>query len=201
MTWTYLSHGKLGGFFPQQPNAIYPTLAAAPIFTLNTFYRIPMAYYNNADDASFYPTSTTSNEFGAYPFLNQMPTAEGTNFGVPNIFTDDWNVGGQQDFMVGSSTSLRAEESFGKHDCSLLGDRSLTYASLESAPSVASYPTQTNGYDQLPYPDHYWPVTDGYAESCRSGIVSRDNSFVTTGASEASMADPTPSSSKHFFLL
>ena len=66
-------------------------------------------------------------------------------------------------------------------------------------PSVTSYEPQTNGYDQLSYPDNYWPVTDRYAESYRSGIASRDNSFANVVASETSMM--VPSSGKHLILL
>jgi len=157
-----------------------------------------MAYYNNADDASFYTTPSTSNGFNAYPFLSQMSAA---NFGASDIFSDDWNVDGRPGDMVGSSTSLRAEANFGKHDCSLLGDLSLTYVSLESVPSVTSYPAQTNGYDQLSYPDHYWSMTGQYGESYRSGVATLGNSFATVRASETSIVDPIPSSSKHFFSL
>jgi len=78
-----------------------------------------MAYYNNTDDASFYPTSPAFGELDAYPSLNQTSA---TNIEAPHTLTNDWNVGGQPDYMVGSLTSLGAEPSFGKNDCGLLDD-------------------------------------------------------------------------------
>jgi len=80
-----------------------------------------MAYYNNADDASFYPISAFD-ELDTYPFLNQISATEGENIEAPHTFTDDWNVGGQPDYMVGSLTSLGAEPSFGKNDYSPFDD-------------------------------------------------------------------------------
>jgi len=160
-----------------------------------------MAYYNNADDASFYPTSTAFGELDAYPLLNQISAIEGENIEAPHTLTNDWNVGGQPDYMVGSLTGLGAEPSFGKNDCSPLGDWCLTSASLESVPSVTSYAPQTNGYDQSSYPEHYWPVNGQYAESYRSGVANRDDSFFSTGESEYPTVVPTPGSGKHLILL
>ena len=61
-------------------------------------------------------------------------------------------------------------------------------------------PAQNHGYDPLSYPEVYWPATSQYPQYYRSGIR-RDNSFVSTVASEDSTATSTLSSSKYFFLL
>jgi len=75
-----------------------------------------MTYYNNTDDASFYPTSSAFGELDSYPSLGQMTATEGANFEAPE---NSWNVNGQPDYMAGPSTSFGPEASFGEYDCSL----------------------------------------------------------------------------------
>ncbi|KAF9645112.1 hypothetical protein BDM02DRAFT_3120722, partial [Thelephora ganbajun] len=141
-----------------------------------------MAYFDNTDNANFYDyntnfcTTSTSSEFGACPSLNQTLANEEANIRTTDTFTDGWSVGRQPGYMVGSPRSLRAE------------------ASLESAPSVTPYSTQTDGYGQPSFPGHYWPIMGQYAQSYHSGIMSRDNSFASAVASEPSMVVPIPSS-------
>jgi len=79
-----------------------------------------MAYYNNTSSANFYPISSTSGEFDAYPFLSQTPANEGADGSTSNTFADGWGMHGQPGYTVGSPRSLRADTGFGKHDCSIL---------------------------------------------------------------------------------
>jgi len=73
----YLSHGVLGGVFPHLPNAAYPTFTTAPFsLLLNASYPIPMAYYDNINDASIHFTSSVPEGLEAYRFPSQMPTTE-----------------------------------------------------------------------------------------------------------------------------
>ena len=71
-----------------------------------------MAYSNNYDDASFYPASSTSGEFDAYP--SQTSASEQANGQTSDVFAYDWSVDRKPSYLVGSSTSFGAEASFGK---------------------------------------------------------------------------------------
>ena len=197
----YLSRGLLVGFSPSPPNAVCPTLRTFSLSTLfTTFnYQIPMAYFNNTNDASFHSTSYTSGELDAYPVLSLVSATEEANSEAPGTFTNGWGVGGQPGYTVGSPTSLRAEPSFGEHDYALLNGRGLTCVSPGSVPPVPPYTVHTPGYDHLPYSEHYWPITGRDAQYYRSSIVSRDNSFASTAVLEAPTVIPAPSSSKCLF--
>jgi len=78
-----------------------------------------MAYYNNADDASFYPTSSAFGVLDSYPFLGQMTATEGASIEAPETLANSRNANGQPDYMAGPSTSFGPEASFGEYDCSL----------------------------------------------------------------------------------
>ena len=153
-----------------------------------------MAYYNNTSNANFYPNSPT---FDAYPFLVQTSANEEA-YADANTFLGGWTGDGQPGHTVGSPTSLQAEASFGKYNCSFLNDRCLTRESPEPVPPATSHVAQTYGYGQPPFPVHYWSATGPQAQSY-SGIVSRDNSFAGMVESEASTVVPTPSGGKHLF--
>jgi len=178
--------------------SLHPTLAAtAQLFALlNMLYQTSMAYFNNADDANFYPTS---DELDVYPFASQTPPTGDVNLETPGAFADGWSQGGQPYNAVGQSASLWAEASSGEYDCSLLDDWRLTYEFPESMSSVTSYPAPSLGYGQPPFPGHYWPITAPYTQAYGSGIVSRGYPFVNTAATEAPTLVPTSSSSKQHF--
>ena len=148
-----------------------------------------MANFNNTSDADIYSAFLASSEFGAYPFPSRTPTHEETN-----IFTDDWSVDSQPDYLAGPTSSLRPEANFGKCSCSLGDKRHLTREPPDSVASVTSYGAQTPGYGPPLFPGQYWPTVDLYAQSNRSGLMNRDHTFASTMASEFSAAASTPSS-------
>ena len=152
-----------------------------------------MAYFNGAN---VYSTSYTYGELAAYPVLTQTSTTEEANVQDPRTFVDGWSAGGYPDYAVGSPKSLRAEASFGKRSRSPLDTRYLTREPPESATSVPLYGVQTHSHGEVSSPEYYWSITGQYAQSQHSDIVSWENSFASTLASEASMAVPTPSSGK-----
>jgi len=155
-----------------------------------------MAYFNNTDDAYFYPTS---DELDVYPFASQTPPTGDVNLETPGAFADGWSQGGQPYNAVGQSASLWAEASSGEYDCSLLDDWRLTYEFPESVSSVTSYLAPALGYGQPPFPGHHWPITSPYTQPYSSGIVSRDYPFASTEVTEASTVFPTSSRSKYLF--
>jgi hypothetical protein len=117
----------MDGFFLTHPTPFIPHPQQFALPSLNTFYQLPMAYFNNTNDAGFYSTFPTPGEFDGYPFLGQMSANEEANASTTNTFADGWNVGRQPDYMAGLSRSLQAEASLGKPSRSLL-DKSATYA-------------------------------------------------------------------------
>ena len=157
-----------------------------------------MAYVNNINNPSFYP-SFTSGEFDTY----RSPTSaiEQETHGASNTFTNGWNMGAQPSYMVSEPTSLGAETSFGKCGYSPLEGRSLTCASPESMSSVNLRGAQVHCYDQWLYPDYHRSITGQDSQFHRSGIVNQDNSFASTVALEDSTVIDAPNSCKYFFLL
>jgi len=157
-----------------------------------------MAYINNINNPSFYP-SFTSGEFDTY----RSPTSaiEQEIHGAPNTFTDGWNVSTQPSYTVNEPISLGVEINSGKCSCGSLGGRSLTRASPESVPLVNSCGAQVYGYDQWLYPEHHWSIAGQDSQPYRSGIVNQDNPFASMTTLEAPTAIDTPSSCKYFFLL
>ncbi|KAF9647939.1 hypothetical protein BDM02DRAFT_3116265 [Thelephora ganbajun] len=121
-----------------------------------------MAYFDDTTDNTFYPASSTSGQFDLYPFLSQTSGTEETN--TYNTFIEGWRENGQPGYTVGSLSSLN------------------TQATFDSVSSVPWYATQNLEYDQLPYPGCYWPITGQYAQPHHSGIVNRDNLFMSTVA-------------------
>ena len=74
-----------------------------------------MAYFNPFNNANFYSApSMPFEEFNTYPTQTQATEQAGDE--NPYAFTDGWSTSRQPGSMVGPSTSLRAEASFGKHD-------------------------------------------------------------------------------------
>jgi len=179
--------------------SLHPTLAAtAQLFALlNMLYQTPMAYFNNTDDAYFYPTS---DELDVYPFANQTPPTGDVNLETPGAFADGWSQGGQPYNAVGQSASLWAEASSGEYDFSLLADWRLTYEFPESMSSAAPYPTPALEYGQSPFPGHYWPITAPYTQPYGPG-TSRDYPFASTAVTEAPTMVPTSSSSNFSLTL
>jgi len=116
---------------PHPPNAVYPSLTTTTqLFALHSPFQIPMAYFNDTNGTSFYPTSSAY-EFDAYP--SQTSASEQANDQNFDAFANGWSVGSQPDYLVGSLTGFGTEESFGKHDLySPLEDCGLTCASLQS---------------------------------------------------------------------
>jgi len=153
-----------------------------------------MAYFNNANDTTSYPTYPTHGEFDVYPTLGQTSTTEEGGVGTPT-FAHGWGMSRQPDHTVGSLRSLRPEASFGEHDYSLLDDLCLTQG-LETVTPVTSYTPPVHTHEQLSFPENYWPTAGPYAQSYHSGIVSRYNSFTSAVASDITTAQPTPSSGK-----
>ena len=118
------------GLFPRLLDVFYPTLTAASPSLLSTHPTEPMAYFNNINNADFYPTSP-SGEFDMYPFLSRMSANEEAIIHTHDTFTNGWRMDEQPGHMIGSSTSLQVEASFGKHHRSLLIGEYLT-VSLQS---------------------------------------------------------------------
>lgn len=96
----------------------YSSFALSP---LSTFYRTSMAYFNDINNADFYPTSM-------YPLLSWMSANEeqGQDIQSHGTFANDWHMDEQPGHMIGSSTSLQAGASFGKPHRSLLIGEYLT---------------------------------------------------------------------------
>ena len=66
---------------------------------------------------------------------------------------------------------------------------------------TSSYMTQADGYAWPTYPGRYSPAVGQQAQSYRTGFLSRDSSFASTWASEASTVVPAPSSGKNLFTF
>ena len=101
--------------FPHPPNAIYPTLTTASLFTLlnASHYPIQMAYFDNTDNANFYFTSSAPEALYAYPVLSQPSTGEGVN--EPTTFAYDWSTAEQLGPTVGSATDSQVAANYGEH--------------------------------------------------------------------------------------
>ena len=173
----------------------------APLLHLldNSQYPNQMDYFN--DYASFYPTSSAREEFNAYQFPNQTSATEGVNYNVPySTFTNCWGMPEQPGPTVGSSTSLPATDSYGRHCCDSSADWCLTLESPEPLAPSTSYTNQTDSYGQPSYSGNYWPELDQQAQSYHSGSLSQDYSFDGTAVSEP-IADPTPDNCKRLSSL
>jgi len=201
ITEMYLSRGKLDDFFPS------PTRRHSSYAHNNTILHPsptrsvdPMAYFNHVNNDTFYPASTTSGEFGAYPFLGQMSANDEGSVPTSDPFANGWGVGGQGGYMDSEPMGFQAVTSFGEDNSSLPAGRRLTRGFPESVPLVTSQTIQTHDYGQPPYPEYYWPPTDQYAQPDYSGATDLANYFANTMTLEAPVEVPTPSSSKRFFL-
>ena len=161
-----------------------------------------MAYFNYVNNAEFYSAPTAPGEFGAYPFLGQMPTNEEINgWQTPDQIAGGWNTRGQPDYMVGGPANVPTEADFGEDNFSPLIGRHLTCGSPASMPSVTSHPVQTFGYGQLSYHGGYWPADGQYAPSHHSDVPNWDGSISNTVTLGAPMMLPTPGSGKSSFPL
>ena len=154
-----------------------------------------MAYFNNTNNAGFYPSSSFSGGLDAYPYLSQGSATEEFNHQISGTFTDHWN-------MVGSPISLQATASCGKYHCDLFVNLCLKRGSSESVASVTSYGASANDYSQMSHRGNHWPTVNEWPQYHHSGFSSHSGSFVGTVASERSVAQiPVPSSSKDPSLL
>ena len=116
-----------GGLFPHPSNAVHPTLTTTSLFTLlNTSHRIPMDYFNNADSASFYPTSSATSELDEYPFFGQISSTKDFDVQAYNAFASCWGMTEIPCIPIGASTSLQETAGHGKHCCHLFVESCLT---------------------------------------------------------------------------
>lgn len=155
-----------------------------------------MAYFNAYND-NLYSTWTASDEFNAYPFLNQMSATEEANTTL-SPFADGWNMGGEPGHMADYSRGLGVGPSLGKSSHSLLETGRLTREFSDPMASVAPYEAQTHDNGGLSSPWYYWPVADQYYQSHHPGIVNQDNYFTGVAASEASTVVSAPNSGRIF---
>ena len=110
-----------------------------------------MAYFNYTNFCS----NSTSGEYDGC--LSQASVPDQVDVYAPETSTNGWVEYDQRynDDVARWPTSLRPEANLGKRDCSTLKGRGLTYIS----PGSTSYETQTQGYDQWVYPEHYRSAT------------------------------------------
>ena len=155
-----------------------------------------MAYINNTEDPSFYP-SFTSCEFDAY--WSQTSAVEQEICEASKSPTNGWNVGIQSSYMASEPISLGAETNSGKCSSRSLHDLSLTRASPESMPLVNSCGAQVHGYDQWLYPECHWSIASQDFQSYHSDIVNQDDPPARAMAPEAPTTIHVPSSCKYFF--
>ena len=73
-----------------------------------------MAYFNNADNTDFDPTSA-SGVLDQYLFVGQAPAIEEAGGQTYCACATCWSAAGRPGPMVGSPTSLRADASYGKY--------------------------------------------------------------------------------------
>ena len=189
--------------FPHLPNAVYPTLQTASLFILldNSHYPNQMAYFN--DYASSYPTSSAREESNAAcQFLDQTLTTEGAKYeGSYITFTDPWSTFEQPGPTVGSPRALPDMTGYSEYYCNIFVDWCLTLKSPDSLDPATQYTTNTNGYDQPAYSDHYWSTVGQQAQFHHSGSLSQDVSFTPTVTSETPTAVHVPSSSKNLLYF
>jgi len=157
-----------------------------------------MAYFNGANNTSFYSTPSASGEFYSYPPPSQMfPThAEGANSQVYADPTDQWSMVRRSGPIVGSPTSLRATVSYGEYH----SNRSIDWCLTQEPPeSLAPTTLHTNETDDDSWLSYDWSGNHRHVQSHPSGFLSRHDSFASTAASEASAAVQTPSSGGYSF--
>ncbi|KAF9778423.1 hypothetical protein BJ322DRAFT_497312 [Thelephora terrestris] len=169
---SYLSRGELGGkSIPHPPNSVHSTLSILhSSFSLQPAF---MAYHNNQEDPSFYPTSTT--EFGPYPSLQEPPAVDLFHGQGHDILRERWGMAPWEGPLPSLPTSLPQEANFG---------------SVAGATSVT---TGLSDYDLPPwiYCDQ-WPTVPQRPEV---NFLDADASFTeSAGGSGAFAAIPTPSS-------
>ena len=113
----------------------------------------------NWPNTTLYPNSTYSEHDGC---LSQALAFEQVDISAPETSTNGWSASGQQSYddVARWPTSLYPEVNLGKRNCSTLKGRVLTYIS----PASTSSETQTKGYDQWIYPEHYLPTTEQYTQ-------------------------------------
>jgi len=153
-----------------------------------------MAYFNIANDANPYFTSSTDEELDPYPVLSQISAGEWADIPVLNTFTYGWGMIDQPGPTAGSPTGPLPTTSCGKYYCSLFVVRCLTRVPAEPAAPASSHTTQVDGYAQPIYPDNHWPAVDQQTRLCHSDFLIQDGSFASTLESEASTVVPNPSS-------
>ena len=154
-----------------------------------------MAYFNNDNNASFYPTFSSPEELDACQVLSQMSVIEEPNL-ANNTFSDLWNTCEQSGPIDSSRASLWATANQGKRYCNPFVERCLTVESSESFASASSCVTQSDDNGQPLYPGNYWP-TDGHQSHPYNSYPGLGDPFAGMVASEASTIVPTPSSGKN----
>ena len=160
-----------------------------------------MAYSNDFNNASFYPTSSTPSEFEQYPFLGRTSVTEEADVQAYHPFADPWSMTGWPRRPVGSPTSPRVEANYGKRIYNLFIEWRLTRELPESVAPATPHATQTDGCGQPSYSGGYWPGVDHQARPYRSDFLSRDGSFTNTVASEVPTTIATPSSGENLFYF
>ena len=157
----------------------------------------PMAYFNNDyNNADFYYPALPApapEEFDAYQFPRQEPTAEEVNFPAHPTLDDQWNMARRPGSMVGEPTN------YGNHQHNPPVDWCLTREPPESVAPATSYATQAGGYGQPSYSGQYWPEVGQQTQSYPSGFLGRDVPFTSMEALEASTTRPAPSSGEYLF--
>jgi len=154
-----------------------------------------MAYYNDASNADYY--SFVSGEAYSYPSPCQTFVTE-TERTYEQIYagpTDQWSVVRQSGPMIGSSTSLRATDSFGEHRSGRFIDWCLKREPPESVAPTTSYASRTDDC----WPSYDWSAAYRQAQPYHSGYFNRDVSFTDTAAPETSTAVHAPSSGGYPF--
>jgi len=192
-TETYLSHGELGGF-PTNPTP-FTTLTTTPLFTLlNTSDPIQMAYFNNINDATFYPIPDISGELGFYPFAEQASATE--EIGMVNpTFPDWWSMTGQPGPVACSPANFwTTGNGYGECQSNPFVDQCLTREPLDQVDSTTSYATSDNGYGQPQYSGHSWPAVDQQVQHHHTNFSSWDVSNASAPMPETLAMLPAHSS-------
>jgi len=155
-----------------------------------------MAYFNDTNNADFY--SSVYGGFYSYPLPSQTfpidtDGANGQIFADP---ADQWNMARWSGPMFGSQTGLhdQATTSFGESHSDCFIDWYLIHEPSESVAPSASYTSGTDGYS---WPSYDWSADHQQAQFHYPDYLSRDDSFVSTAASEMSTTTHTLGSGEY----
>lgn len=101
-----------------------------------------MAYFDDANDTTFYPSFSNFAQFDAYPTLGQTSATEEEGVTTLDTFAHGWGVSGQPGHMVGFPQSLRPEAGFGEYGYSPLDNMRLTQVSRIGDPGHLIRPSR-----------------------------------------------------------